>query len=189
MLVEYAVPLSANDVMTQCRRSWKRKPGNPAFFVRVRHSARQLLRCVVGSNPVTLQPMTICPLNVSLGTYAAKTLDIGVLIGAGRLCVSDWRPRHYTEPLPGTIHWTGESHHSALAAELVRPSLSGSRAILDRPGPDPDFVPRRHFSSQAPDFPARELRKRSSTWPKSSTCSKAHSTQNRLYDRTVEQGR
>ena len=54
MIVESAAPLSASDVIAQCRRSWNRKPGSPAFFVRVRHAVRQLLICVVGSNPVTL---------------------------------------------------------------------------------------------------------------------------------------
>ena len=31
--------------MAQCRRSWNRKPGSPAFFVRVRQADRQLLTC------------------------------------------------------------------------------------------------------------------------------------------------
>ena len=56
MMVESDAPLSASDVIAQCRRSWKRKPGSPAFFVRVRQADRQLLTCVVGSNPVTLYP-------------------------------------------------------------------------------------------------------------------------------------
>jgi len=41
MMVESAAPLSASDVIAQCRRSWNRKPGSPAFFVSVRQADRQ----------------------------------------------------------------------------------------------------------------------------------------------------
>jgi hypothetical protein len=40
--------------VAQCRRLWNRKPGKPAFVVRVLQADRQLPRCRVGSKPVTL---------------------------------------------------------------------------------------------------------------------------------------
>ena len=54
MMVESAAPLSASDVIAQCRRSWNRNPCSPAFFVSDRHAVRQLLMCFVGSHPVRL---------------------------------------------------------------------------------------------------------------------------------------
>jgi len=54
MIVESDVPFSASWVMAQCRRSWNRKPGKPAFLVSVLHADRQLFRCRVGSKAVTL---------------------------------------------------------------------------------------------------------------------------------------
>jgi hypothetical protein len=41
MMMESAATLSATDVMAQCLKSWNRKPGSPAFFVRVRQTDRQ----------------------------------------------------------------------------------------------------------------------------------------------------
>jgi integrase len=45
MMVLSDAPLSASDVIAQCRKPWKRKPGNPAPFVKVRQADRQLLTC------------------------------------------------------------------------------------------------------------------------------------------------
>jgi hypothetical protein len=38
MIVESEVPFSASWVIAQCRRSWNRNPGRPAFFVKVLHA-------------------------------------------------------------------------------------------------------------------------------------------------------
>jgi len=56
-MVESDVPFSASCVMAQCRRSWNRKPGKPAFFVSVLHADRQLVRFLSQpKNPVLFVP-------------------------------------------------------------------------------------------------------------------------------------
>src|SRR5215469_17771801 len=46
---------------------------SPAFLVSVRQDDRQLFTCLVGSNKLTLYPITFFPLNLNFGTKAAKT--------------------------------------------------------------------------------------------------------------------
>jgi hypothetical protein len=48
MMVESAAPLSASDVIAQCRQIVEPEAGQPAFFVSVRQADRQLLTCLVG---------------------------------------------------------------------------------------------------------------------------------------------
>lgn len=59
--------------MAQCLRSWNRMPANPTFSVKARHTVRQQLTCLEGSNSVKSWLITFFPLNVNLRTNPAKT--------------------------------------------------------------------------------------------------------------------
>jgi hypothetical protein len=81
MIVASEVPFSLSWVIAQCRRSWNRNPGRPAFFVSVLQAVRQLFTCRVGSvRGITLSPAAVLDVRI-VTAFTLTTQSLSVILG------------------------------------------------------------------------------------------------------------